>query len=354
MHLRSLALANFRSHIKKKFTFGNTTVIVGPNAIGKTTLLEAIYLLAVGRSFRAESDREVIAFGSEFSRVEGTCYKDGTAVNLEVLVTHGVLQGKKVLTKRFSRNKAVKKMTDFIGSLKAVLFWPEDLRLIVDSPSVRRTYLDFVLSQSNTKYAQALSSYEKGIRARNKVLESIRERRAGQDELEYWNDLIIEKGTYLSFSRAGYVDFLNQYDEEITGVSFSIFYDKSIISPARLLQYKNEEVYAGKTLVGPHRDDIKFEILNSKSENKRDLARFGSRGEQRLGILWLKLGERNFIKERSGEEPILLLDDIFSEFDHYHRKMLFDFIGKQQSIITTTDIHLVEENYKREAKIIEL
>jgi DNA replication and repair protein RecF len=125
---------------------------------------------------------------------------------------------------------------------------------------------------------------------------------------------------------------------------FNLVYDKSAISESRLEQYANEEVAAASTLVGPHRDDMQFSIFNSQFTNKikRDLARYGSRGEQRMGVLWLKLAELSFIESESGEKPILLLDDIFSELDHEHRGLVNKASDGQQTIITTADPHFVE------------
>ncbi len=130
-------------------------------------------------------------------------------------------------------------------------------------------------------------------------------------------------------------------------------YDKSAISESRLDQYKDEEVAAANTLVGPHRDDFLFRIKENKSERvkeDRDLARYGSRGEQRMGVLWLKLAELSFVESTTDEKPVLLLDDIFSELDHEHREIVMEFVGNQQTIITTADPHNIK-NLKKVEKI---
>lgn len=355
MKLTLLTLVNFRDHAQRKIDFNDTTIIVGPNASGKTTILEAIYMLAVGRSFRAESDREMIAFGSEYARVVGIVESGGENYELEVVVTAGVVQGKAVVPKRFRRNKVVRNKSKFVGSVKAVLFWPEDLRIVIDSPSVRRTYLDFVLVQVDQKYHKAVSVYERAVRVRNRLLERIREGEVGREQLDYWNTQVVDQGKYITSQREEYVAFLNSQNKGFDGTVFSVEYDKSEISQERLIKYQKEEVWAGKTLVGPHRDNLVFRIKNKELGNEwRDLEKYGSRGEQRLGVLWLKMGELAYVKDKSGELPVLLLDDIFSEFDHSHRKMLFRLTQGQQTIITTTDAHLIEEEYKRKARILEL
>ena len=129
---------------------------------------------------------------------------------------------------------------------------------------------------------------------------------------------------------------------------FVIFYDKSVISENRLEQYKNEEMLSATTLVGPHRDDLQF------FEKSRDLSKYGSRGEQRLAILWLKLAELAYVEKDTNEMPLLLLDDIFSELDHEHRKEISKIIGRQQTIITTTDMHFLPKGYEKWGEVIEL
>lgn len=351
MLLKKLTLYNFRSYKKEQINFDKRlTIIVGPNTSGKTNILESIFLVATGKSFRAQKDTEMVSYTSPVARVIADIEKNNEADKLELILTRGELYQKKISTKRYLINGVAKRYLDFVGTLKVSLFWPEDLELVTDSPSIRRRYLDFVLTQTDREYLRNLRSYEKGLRIRNKILESIREGESKKEELEFWNNLLIDNGSFITKTRKEYSDFLNNRNSSMNGDIFKIIYDASLISEERLKQYTTEEINAATTLVGPHRDDFQFTI-----SKERDLSLYGSRGEQRLGVLWLKLGELAFIKEKSeGENPVLLLDDIFSEFDHHNRQLVFEHIGNQQTIITTTDIHLIEKKLKEQAQIIEL
>ncbi|MCL5970480.1 MAG: DNA replication and repair protein RecF [Patescibacteria group bacterium] len=363
MHLLNLNLLNFRSYQKRRFTFSKRlTVIVGKNTSGKTNLLEAIFTLSTGKSFRADKENEMISFGAAVGRVKGEIKSQVDREQLEIVLTPGELYGRKIATKRYFVNGVSKRTIDFIGKLRLSLFWPQDIDLIIASPSIRRRYLDFVLIQVDVNYLRQLRIYEKALRFRNKLLERIREGEAKKEELPYWDQLLIKNGSYLTKLRQEYLNFLNRSGTPMDGNTFKIIYDHSLINSERLAQYASQEIMAATTLVGPHRDDFSIKIQSASGRTKsktqdniRDLSIFGSRGEQRLGILWLKLGELAFIKEKSnGEEPILLLDDIFSEFDHHNRLLVFEHIGNQQTIITTTDIHLIEDKLRKEAEIIEL
>ncbi|MBM3283427.1 DNA replication and repair protein RecF [Candidatus Gottesmanbacteria bacterium] len=378
MVLTNLSLKNFRNYTKANFSFTPAiTVVVGSNASGKTNLLEAVFLLAAGKSFHAEQDREMIEFGKEVGRVEGAIRREEKEeIQLEIIVTKGEVMGTKTPSKKYSVNKVSKRMMDFVGRLKVVLFWPQDLELVTDSPSLRRRYLDFVLMQVDREYRRTLISYERGIRQRNKVLEGIQEGKAHRHQLIFWDQLLIKNGDYITRKREEYIEYINKSQKSLRpeelrarakvksqNLRFQLFYDKSIISQVRLDQYAKEEIAAGTTLVGPHRDDFQFSIVSNApippltlrggEGELRDLSHFGSRGEQRLGILWLKLGELAFIEQAIGEKPVLLLDDILSELDHEHRKIIFEVIGNQQTILTTTDMHFIDKSLRSE-KIIEL
>jgi len=286
---------------------------------------------------------------------------------LEIILTGGEVAGQPTPSKKYLVNGVSKRMIDFVGNLRSVLFWPEDLELITNSPSLRRKYLDLVLSQVDREYRRCLLSYEKGLRQRNRLLERIRDEGISRSQLLFWDQLLIKNGGMLTDKRQQFIEFINNFQFSIFNFQsnplpcrqagnfqFSIYYDKSVISQTRLEQYAREEVEAGTTLVGPHRDDFNIRIYSDESELGRDLSAYGSRGEQRLSVLWLKLGELEFISQKTGERPILLLDDIFSELDNKHRELVLQIIPKQQTIITTTDLHLIEKEYLKEVKIIEL
>jgi DNA replication and repair protein RecF len=245
----------------------------------------------------------------------------------------------KVSRKKLILNGVPKRLIDYGEKTKVVLFGPWDLDLVTESPSVRRKFLDTVLSQADREYKRALISYEKGLRQRNKLLFRIREEGLSRSQLLFWDQLLIKNGDYLSQKRAKFLEFINS-SPEINGQKFRLEYDKSAISDGRLEQYKEEEVAAATTLVGPHRDDFVFWTNGNGSE--RNLATYGSRGEQRMSVLWLKLAELAYIEKLVGEKPTLLLDDIFSELDHKHREIVIAVCQNQQTVITTADPHFVE------------
>lgn len=339
MMLTSLRLKNFRSYAKATFQFSpNTTLLIGPNTAGKTNILEAIMLLATGKSFRADRDFEMLRFDEYFGSVTAAL-EGGEATTLEVRLTNGSMGAERSPKKRLLVNGIPRRMIDFIGNMRAVLFWPEDLELITDSPSLRRKYLDTVLSQVDREYRRNLLSYERGLRQRNKLLDLIHEGKASRSQLLFWNQLLISAGSVITDMRASYLAFLNEF--HIPGISYECVYDKSVISETRLTQYKDEEVAAKATLVGPHRDD--FFVNDTESGKARALSAYGSRGEQRMGVLWLKLGELAFTETRAGEHPLLLLDDIFSELDRKHRALVSSIIEKQQTIVTSADPAIIEE-----------
>jgi DNA replication and repair protein RecF len=352
--IEKIMLTDFRCFSLKTFKFSNnTTIIVGRNASGKTNILESLFLLSTGKSFKARKELEMIAYGKPLARISGVV---SSMQNIEskIHTTDYILHSTKLeiaLTtgdngwpkKRLLVNGVPKRLIDFAGNFKSVLFGPWDMDLVTESPSLRRKFLDNVLSQIDREYRRSVLSYEKGLRQRNRLLFRIREEGLSRSQLLFWNQLLIKNGDYISQRRREFIEFVNAGNLQLTNVhanainNFQLEYDPSTISEGRLEQYKNEEVASATTLVGPHRDDFVFKIGNS-----RNLAAYGSRGEQRMGVLWLKIAELNFIEEKTGERPTLLLDDIFSELDHAHRDIVFELAKKQQTIITTADEHFVE------------
>jgi DNA replication and repair protein RecF len=361
MRINKIQLSNFRNFKNKSFRFSpKTTIIVGPNASGKTNILESIFLLSTGKSFRARVEEEMINYGEEIARVKGVIIekiegkKSGN--NLEVVLTRGEItvgmspkKKERVARKRLLINGVGKRLIDFAGKYRVVLFGPHHLEIVTESPSIRRDFLDTVLVQTDREYRRASLSYEKGLRQRNRLLFRIREEGLSRSQLLFWNKLLIRNGDYIASSRQNFIEFANDQDG-LDDQKFSLDYDKSAISQARLEQYREEEIAAATTLVGPHRDDVVFKVASNKKQaaRARDLARFGSRGEQRMATLWLKLVELSYIKQETGEKPTLLLDDIFSELDHKHRDIVMKEVEGQQTIITTADPHFVEKFAKVE------
>lgn len=346
MILKNIYLQNFRSYEKSEFSFENTTLIVGPNTSGKTNLIEAIYLLSSGKSFRTDKDVQMLKFNKEVGRVKGEIEDN----ELEVVITNGLVNGKSQY-KKFLVNGVAKRRVDFAANLLTVLFSPQDLDIIIDSPSLRRNFLDEVLEQVDREYRIASIAYVKALRQRNALLETTRETGIrNEKQFEYWDNLVIENGTIISSKREEFIEFANSSAKDI--FDFVINYDKSLISKERLLQYKEQEVLSGVTLVGPHRDDFSVSMFNSSRNTVHDVKFFGSRGQQRLAILQLKMLELLFIEEKLGQRPVLILDDIFSELDEGHINLIFEEIGKQQTIMTTTHKEFIPKKLLKTMKII--
>ncbi len=311
MKINRIQIQNFRSYQKREFELEHRTLVVGPNGSGKSNLVEAIYLLAVGKSFRADADIEMLRYRESFFRVTGKSEDEIT-----VIMNEG--------RKKFEVNGVPRRMIDAMGRVRAVMFGPADMELVTGNPSGRRRYLDMVISQTDREYRRCAVSYEKGLRQRNRLLDLIRDGEAERNQLWFWDRLLIKDGEYITRKRQEFLD--------ATG----FFYDRSVISEIRLKQYEAEEVAAGSTLVGPHRDDF---VL--KWEGK-DVSKYGSRGEQRMTVWWLKQCEIKYL----GGEPMLLLDDIFSELDYKHREEVVEVVKNYegQVVMTTAEKSLVPKD----------
>jgi DNA replication and repair protein RecF len=230
------------------------------------------------------------------------------------------------------------------GKLTGVLFRPEDMRLIEGSPARRRQYLDQTLAVAHPEYGHALNVYEASLKRRNRLLDSIREGEAKVEQLAYWDQSVIKNGNILTDYRRDYLTYLSQLQTSFG--EYEMSYNASTISPARLAQHSAAEIALGYTLVGPHKDDF---IVRSQG---RDLMKYGSRGEQRLAVLFLKLGNMQYIEKKLGVKPILLLDDIFSELDQEHREEVLKMTKGRQTIITTAEEDVVK--MIKEAEVISI
>lgn len=340
-----IQLQNFRNYKKSSFKFSpKTTLIVGKNTAGKTNIIEAIYLLSTGKSFRAEKDPQMLKISEDVGRVKGETVDE----KLEVVITNGQVGGQRTMPKKFLVNGIPKRRIDFEGILNAVLFSPQDLEIIIGTPSLRRGFLDDVLEQVDREYRIALLEYSKALRQRNALLSLAKDTgRRNDEQFEYWDDLLIENGNIITAKREELIEKINKAKKDI--FDFQIIYDKSTISHARLLEYKHAEVGAGVTLVGPHRDD--FYLTINKTDH--DLRYFGSRGQQRLAILQLKILQLQIIEKMFSKKPVLLLDDIFSELDSEHIDLVWSLASEGQTIITTTHEEFMPKKHK-DIEVIEL
>ena len=306
-------------------------VINAPNASGKTNILEAIFILSLGKSFKTRKIDECIKYDENIARI--------TTDGLEAILTKDVAGWPR---KRLLVGGVPRRLVDFAGNIKTVLFAPQDLELITDGPSLRRNFLDNVLCITDREYRRSLLSYEKGVRQRNRLLLQIRDNNAARSGLLFWNQLLIKNGDVISNARRNLIEYINNLNK------CKLEYDPSSISESRLEQYKDAEVASATTLVGPHRDDFIF------LKDGRNIASFGSRGQQRMEVLYLKLAELSYIEHKTEVKPILLLDDIFSELDHKHREIVMEAVVNHQVIITSADEHNLPEITNQKLQITNL
>ncbi|HET9946919.1 MAG TPA: DNA replication and repair protein RecF [Patescibacteria group bacterium] len=350
MTLRSVYLHQFRSYPEKKFDFSDTTtIIVGPNTAGKTNLTEAIFLLSTGKSFRGQSDSELIAFEKDIARVGGLVEEEDGKTKIEVAVLSPAATNGR-FGKKYFINGVAKTRLSFRGVLPTVLFRPEELDIVIAGPSLRREFLDTVLETVDRDYYHARIAYEKALRQRNALLGLAKETgRRNTSQFSYWDNMVITHGQIISQKRQEFIEYLNSAQKEVMDIT--VGYDHSIISEERLAQYSDAEVGAGTTLVGPHRDD--FFITTSQNGQERDVKQFGSRGQQRLVVLQLKLLQIAYVSEKLGKKPLLVLDDIFSELDSGHIDLVLAKTHGQQVILTTTHKEFIPESLQ-DSSMIEL
>lgn len=372
MFLRKLALQNFRNFTNQHWDFAKTTIFVGENGSGKTSIIEAINLLATGDSFRATRIEEMIRLEAELSRVQGLFTlsvekdllveknllvkneKSSDDLKLETMLTRGMVAGKKSQYRLFTVNDVRRRRKDFVKNLSVVVFRPEDLRLIEGSPRRRRLFLDQGLSMLDWKYQRALQQYEQTLKRRNLLLQKVREGEESKSILSFWNLNLLKHGEFLQRERSNFVDFIR---EVIFPFELNIEYLPSLINEDRLKKYADKEIAAGHTLIGPHKDDflVKFSLPEKGIEDLSILA-YGSRGQQRLAVLWLKVAELQFLHSRIDYQPLLLLDDIMSELDENSKTMVLSLLENYQVVLTTADEDLAKELSKKvqQSKLIRL
>ena len=362
MHLTHLTLTNYRSYAQQEMDLApGVVLLLGENAQGKTNVLEAVFVLATGRASRASVDAEVIAWDQReekqpFARIVGKAQRQSGEVTVEATIAGRPGPRGLIATKKFKLNGVAKRAADVTGAIAAVLFTTDDMDLVRGAPSDRRRYMDVMLAQADRAYSRALSAYGKIITQRNALLKRIGEGAAKADELPYWDEELAREGTVILQERARALDPLASWakeahtrlsgereDLEVTyAPRFAVGWDAARIAGAEpdevdaalrvlLKQGSARDIGAGLTLSGPHRDDITMMLGGEPA------ASFASRGQQRTAALALRLAEARLLFERTGERPIMLLDDVLSELDEHRRASVLGAIDADQLLITSAD-----------------
>lgn len=343
MFLKKIELTNFRNYQHLELSFDQITLLIGDNAQGKSNVLEAIYFLATSKSTRANRENQILRHNENFSTLLAEVEKGGDQEKIKLDIGIGFEPETKQLFKRLKVNGIPRKVVDYIGNLVVVLFAPEDINLVAGNPALRRWHIDLTLAQVDKEYKRALTEYSEVVISRNRVLKRIKEGLSNIDELQFWNGQSLALGEIVSAKRHSLFDFLNQASHN---TDFKFLYQTSLLSAQRLKEYQAKEVAAATCLIGPHRDDFKFMLQDL------ELAHFGSRGEQRSAVLDLKLLELKYINQIKDTQPVLLLDDVFSELDDAHRDHVIAVTRLQQTIVTAVANEAIPEAFLESAKVI--
>jgi DNA replication and repair protein RecF len=397
MHLAHLSLTSFRNYTRLELPLTpGITVITGDNAQGKSNLLEAILFLATTKSFRAGSDRELISWlalgeDNSFTRVAARLHRESSLLRLEILIreearaeVEGGTSQATTTTKRVLVNGIPRRAIDLIGQANVVMFSPQDIELVAGPPQLRRRYLDVTISQVDPRYVRTLAHYNKVLAQRNHLLRQIRERHSSVDQLLFWDQELANAGAYILVQRLTTVEALNALVRDVhrnltaSKERLRLLYRSTIDNggnnglPGRademtgqepehaiemvagrflelMRRHREREIAYGASLSGPHRDDFCFIV------DDRELGVYGSRGQQRTAALSLKLAEATLMQERSGEAPIVLLDDIMSELDRRRAHSVLEALaGLQQVLITAIDPHAFEASFLTSATVLQV
>lgn len=351
--MEELRLRNYRNYTEERLTLNQgVNIFVGENGQGKTNLLEAIYYLATGDNFRGNKDMELIRWDAPYFRLEGRLKKafSNRYFDLEIYVDRARNKQLKINGVKYKR------MADLLGYLQVVLFSPEDLEIIKGSPAQRRRYIDQEISQLDSRYYTLIHQYQKVLSQRNNLLKLSNHRQHSAEELAVWDEQLVHYGAEVIYKRLQFLKTLvplaRQRHQDLTERDevFNVTYQSSLgpigkasqaeiadIFRRTLANGRNEELHRGVTLWGPHRDDLIF-YLDGYS-----LKTYGSQGQQRTGILSLKLAELEAFYRHNQDYPLLLLDDVMSELDDKRRGYLLRRIEelKIQTIITGANMELI-------------
>ena len=357
MKLTKLDITNFRNYDKLSLEFEDVNILVGKNGVGKTNILESIYVLAITKSHRSYLDKNLIKEDKDFAKITGSVNKNGKKNTYELVIS---AKGKKV-----SINKNIlRRISDYLSNFTAILFCPDDLDLIKGSPSERRKFLNIEIGQLNNKYIATLNDYNQLIKNRNEYLKNITFNNYNAEYLSIINNQIATKASIIydyryKFLRKVEENLIKMYDEQFKlpiKIEFSNnceIIDETDNIKEKILNKLNKnlkkEIILGSTQYGPHKDDFDI-ILDGK--NIRD---YGSQGQQRLVVLGLKISELSIFKETTGEYPVLLLDDVFSELDIEKRNKIIALVDDDvQVFITSTDVKNISKKIRDNAKIFKI
>ncbi len=341
MKLKKLTLKNFRNYEGQVIEFcEGLNVLVGKNAQGKTNILESIFYSVIGRSFKTSKDKEVINWGQERGFVKAEFERKYRDVTIEITFDKSAKKTVKV------DGIALKRIGELMGHANAVFFSPDELKLIKESPDERRRFMNIDISQTNKRYFYLLGRYEKILASRNKLLKTSKDIETLKQTIDIWDRAICDCSQKIAEERAKFIEELAPFAEKAhsyisdgqekleikySGIEKGDDYQSTMLK--NLQKNLAKDYKLGYTSIGVHRDDIDIFLNGVEVKN------FGSQGQQRTVALSLKLAELEIIKNRTGEYPILLLDDVFSELDASRRKKLLNFTSKIQTIITCTDFN---------------
>ncbi len=336
MIIKSIELTDYRNYDRVNIEFDKgTNIFYGDNAQGKTNILEAIYIAATTKSHKGSRDSEIVRFGQSEAHIRTVVETDGIPTKVDMHLRSAGSKGIAIDGKR------IKKAAELMGICKVVFFSPEDLNIVKNGPTYRRRFIDMELCQLDQFYLYNLNNYNKVLNRRNQVLKDIYFDRSLEDSLVVWDDQLVSYGTKIIERRR---KFAKELEEEIKEVhsrlsggreDLSIFYEPSVSEDdfeKELRNNRSRDMKSKMTNIGPHRDDFSF------MAGDIDIRRFGSQGQQRTAALSLKLSEIDMMKKLSGDNPVLLLDDVLSELDRKRQGFLLDCIGDIQTFITCTGI----------------
>ena len=336
MYITEVSLQNFRNLAQLKIEPSEgINVIYGSNAQGKTNFLESLYFCAMGRSLRGKSDQQLIRFEEEESHIRMLVQRKQRYDRIDVHLKKDEKKGVAV------NGLPVRKLGDLFGTLYAVIFSPEDLSLVKDGPGERRRFLDMELCQLSKVYYYDLQQYYRILKQRNNLLKEIQKKPQLQETLFVWDDQLAEYGERIIAARKRFLIRLDEIAaEKLSQLTGGRDHLQTIYKPnceegmlaEKLRKNIDRDIYFGSTQSGPHKDDILFSI------DGREVKVYGSQGQQRTTALAARLAEIDLIREETGEEPVLLLDDVFSELDENRQKFLLQSIEGLQAFVTCTGI----------------